>query len=309
MPNGKPVATQNHQGMLRLLICDRSNMAPLLSISKESFLLVENAFQLHPATIPSLFRHEGICFKHITYEAGSDRVDRVDFVVKAWQKVEVANYLLSLSHHIPTGVTTAFICGDGAMEVRNYDGEAQFDHILALIRSSPSLWTNPMFLPTVLLQNHWRRTEHLSRSLEAKVISLEGMMGVSFAGGTALMQAANDWPMNIDVRTATVGLHTTMTQTIFAGRVCGWSSRFAAFLLKTNKELQRIDHGGRSVMVENTSRQLLETIGYVDDAIDGTTHYVQAMKERVHAQANVVRIHARKWGETRKIGIGEGKRG
>ena len=304
MPKGNSVTPQNYQGMLRLLICDRSNMAPIVSISKESFLLVEDAFHLNPATIPSLFRHEGICFKHINYEADSDRAERVDFVVKAWQKVEVANYLLSLSHHLPTGVTTAFICGDGAMEARSYDREAIFDHILALIRSSPSLWTNPMFLPTVLLQNHWRRTEHLSRSLEAEVIRMEGMMGVSCAGGTAQMQAATDWPMNIDVRAATIGVHTAITQTIFVGRLCGWSCKFAAFLLKTNRELRRIDRGGASALTEKTSRQLLETIGYVDDAIDNTAQYVQGMKERVHAQANVVRIQARERGREKERNLG-----
>ena len=281
------------QGYLRLLICDRFNKSAVLSISKESFLLVEDAFNLHPATIPSLFRHGGVFFKQISYDSRQDEPERVNIVVKACQKVEVANYLLSFSHHLPTGVTTAFICGDGAMEPRDFDQEPQFDHILTLIRSSVSLWTHPMFLPTVLLQNHWRRTENRSNSLGDAVPELEGNMGVSSAATTAHIEAAADWPMNIDVRRMTILLHTTMRHIISMEGVCAWSCKFAAFLLETNKELQRIYPRSRSALMERASRQLLETLSYVDDASNKHQRYLQVMKERVHAQVSVVCMYFR----------------
>lgn len=266
-------------------------MSAALSISEESFLLLENAFHLHPATLPSLFRHRGICFRQISYDAGQKEPERVNIIIKACQKVEVANYLLSLSHHLPTGVTTAFICGDGAMNPRDFDQEPQFDHILALMRSSASLWTHPMFLPTVLLHNHWRRLENWSNSLEDDVIGLETAMGVSFAGATAHMQAAADWPLNIDVRGMAVLIHTTMTQTIYVGEVCGWGRQFAAFLLETDKEFQRVLPRSWSSPMLSASRQLLETLSYVDDASNNNKQFVKSMEVRVQAQVSVVCTH------------------
>lgn len=291
-----PVPSHNSgdlQGVIRILICDRSNMYPAVGISEKSFLRVEEAFHLLPATIPSLFQHEGLWFKHISYNSDSGEVERVDFVIKAVQKVEVANYLLSLSHHVPTGVTTAFICGDGVMTPRYFDYESQFDHIISLIGSSPPLWVHPMFLPTVILQNHWRRTAHRSQSLEDDVVRLEQIMGVSFAGRTANMRVAADWPANIDVRAATVELHTTMTQVIFVSRVCEWDCGFATFLLKTSKELQHVFPEARSIITERASRELLDLVNYVENAGNGTRKFVEAMKERIQAQANVVLDHSR----------------
>jgi hypothetical protein len=70
-------------------------------------------FNLPAATLQAAFQNEGVCSRRFVYFPGTRKVKRIETLIKAAQKVDIANCLLSLSHEVSTGSTTAFILGDG----------------------------------------------------------------------------------------------------------------------------------------------------------------------------------------------------
>jgi hypothetical protein len=71
------------EGGIRLLMCERPSMTAGMSISRESFELIESAFHLCPATLPSFFITPGVCSRHTTLDPQTGTVSRLALVVKA----------------------------------------------------------------------------------------------------------------------------------------------------------------------------------------------------------------------------------
>jgi hypothetical protein len=65
---------KNILGGLRIIRCSRLSWLGC-SLSKHSFLEIEDAFQLTPDTLPSLFAQNGTCSRRLIYDG--DRIARV----------------------------------------------------------------------------------------------------------------------------------------------------------------------------------------------------------------------------------------
>lgn len=231
------------QGGIRLLLCDRPNMTPGMTISRMSFELIESAVKLPTATLPSFALVSGVCSERVIHDPKTGAITRLSVVVKANQKVEVANYLLSLTHDFITGWTTAFICGDGVIKLRECDRiyGSQLLQIIGLVKSSTRLSTHPLFLPTALLHVYHQRTEKRTCTLDYQLIELENELGVTFAGGAgwSVDEPQDNWPEYIDVKNTTIGLHSTTPQILFMQRACDWARRYADFVLKLEEKISK----------------------------------------------------------------------
>ena len=278
------------QGGIRLLICDRPNMHPGMTISRRSFETIESAFRLPASTLPSFFLNTGACSKYTTYDPVTSVMSQLSLVVKATQKVEIANYLLSMSHDFTTGWTTAFICGDGAIKPRNCDVTYgnQLPQIVTMITSSTGLWSHPTFLPTLLLGNYCQRIEIRTRTLEKALLKLETGLGVTIAGGAGIGAIPQEnWPENINVKETTIGLHSTMAKIIFMLRTCDWARRYSSFLKELDDDLTK----DQSLKLDKgAGNELRERIIFVTSSLDGMRDFFSALQERAQTQINVVSI-------------------
>lgn len=267
-------------------------------MSPASFQLIEDGFKLPAATLQAAFQNEGVCSRRFVYFPGTREVNRIEILVKAAQKVDIANYLLSLSYEVSTGSTTAFILGDGITtppDGRPYEarrpgatlgsfGESQSKQIRALIGAAVGFWRHPMLLPVILIQSHFFRMEAFSSFLGDAVLELEHAIGVAFPKKSAPVQ---DHSREYLFETTTK-MHATMVQILFATRVCHWETGYAAFLLKTHDEVVNLLDLERPQSMDEISAELREAIEYSTSSITNHGDFVRTLKDRVQSQLEVV---------------------
>ena len=210
-----------------------------MTMSKHAFQAIEGAFGLHPATLPSFLYHRGTMSYFTNREPGTGAVRRLQLVVKACQKVEVANYLLSLSFDVATGWTHAFICGYGVLRARQVDNEYgfQLDQLRDAITASPEAWCNPLFLPFILLHNYTQRIEVAADFIDMATIKLEFKLGATQFAKARLDMNREKWLRSIDPQEATIELHSMLPQANFLAGSCKWLLSYADFLLKIEDQL------------------------------------------------------------------------
>lgn len=254
-------------------------------MSYASFKRVEDVFDLSPATLPSLFKHAGVHYRSYKRHAHSNKVESLKMIIKATQKVEISDALLSFSHSFDTQWTTAILCGRGFVVRQNIDDSygLRLDHILALTRSFTEYWAHPLFLPAAMLQNLCHRTGISTGLLNEKLTDLESDIGVTFAGQARHGRSLENWPADIDIKSATIGLHSTGAQIVFVSYVCEWACDCTRFLLDLAKEIEVM-----SPALSRTSMELSEYLTYELCSISNTARFVRGYKERVQAQINVV---------------------
>ncbi|ERF74519.1 hypothetical protein EPUS_03957 [Endocarpon pusillum Z07020] len=261
---GAPGNGEKPSGGFRLLLCERPwQSPPALQMSYASFERVEEVFDLSPATLPSLFKYAGVHYRSYKRHAHSNKVESLKMIVKATQKVEISDALLSLSHTFDTQWTTAILCGRGFVVRQNIDDSygLRLDHILALTESFTEYWTHPLFLPAALLQNLCHRTGISTGLLNERLIDLENDIGVTFAGKAGHGRSLEKWPADIDIKSATIGLHST----------------------NLAKEIEVV-----SPALSRTSMELSEYLAYELCSMSNTARFVRGYKERVQAQINVL---------------------
>ena len=208
-------------------------------MSETAFKTINTAFSLHPMTLPSFFPHGGVYTSIAQQDSHSGEPTQLHIVVKAAQKVEIANYLLSLTYNVQTGWTNAIICGDGVVKFRSCDtvyGE-QLEQLINAVVLNPQLWTNPLLLPFVILDNNSYRTQRRVAQTEADLIEVERTLGVMNAGPVWQEAERSNWPRDIDTKEITIKLHSVAPQIVFMKGNCTWLRNYAAFLKGLNGQL------------------------------------------------------------------------
>lgn len=176
-------------------------MNPNSSIRRETFEIIESKFDLHPSTLPSFLTLSGVFSRYITLDSNTNVASKISIVVKAPQKVEIANYLLSMTYNFATGWTTGFLCGDGAVRPRSFDNVYgwQLEQIVALIKASAAWWDHPLLLPAALSRNHSIRLGFRIDTFGDRLTGLEDELGVTIAGGAGLKGPKKNWPACVDL--------------------------------------------------------------------------------------------------------------
>ena len=217
-------------------------------------------------------------------------------VIKVPQKVQIANYLLSLSHNLSTGWTTALIHGDGVMGLAS-DGQEDkastiSEQIHTLISATANLWAHPLLLPTILLKNYKERAEVFARTLDDLVVGLENSIGVTFAGRLRRKLATapqnSKLPSRSDMRQLNMGTHTVLTDLIFLSRVVSFNLDGAEYLLKASDEISCQTTPQRCASLVPASRELRETAKYMEFSSKSLQGFCTNLKERVLSQIQVL---------------------
>ncbi|MCJ1334218.1 hypothetical protein MMC10_010925 [Thelotrema lepadinum] len=262
-------------------------MTPGMAMSRSAFETVEHAFGLHSATITALFRQRGVHSSFVEKKPGSDEVRRLRIVVKATQKLDIGNYLLSLSYDVSTGWINALICGYGMLHEREEDKffGFQLKQLTDAIISSPMLWSNPLFLPYVAFQIYLQRIEVCSDLRDIDMIELEEKLGVTRAGGARVKARRGEWLEAIDNKEATVGLHSVLIKVGFMSICCKWLKAYAQFLLDLEKQMDadRAFENHAPILFE-----LQESIAFLSCVITGEENHFSNLRDRANSQVNLL---------------------
>ncbi|CAF9936666.1 hypothetical protein IMSHALPRED_010847 [Imshaugia aleurites] len=216
-------------------------------------------------------------------------------VIKVAQKVQIANYVLSMSHHLCTGWTTALIHGNRVALTSDRQEETVpsiSKQIRALIVATPTLWAHPLLLPNILLKNYMNRAEVFAWTLDDQVVGLEDSIGVTFSG--RLRRDVSTAPQNIelpnrsDMRKLTMRTHTVLTEIIFFSRVVTFNRDCAAYLLKTGDEMSHRIPPQRRASLFHASRELQGTAKYMEFSSTSMQGLASNLKERVLSQIQVL---------------------
>ena len=217
-------------------------------------------------------------------------------VIKVPQKVQIANYLLSLSHNLSTGWTTALIHGDGVMGLASDSQEDKVstisEQIQTLISTTNSLWAHPLLLPTILLKNYKERAEAFTWVLDDLVVGLENSIGVTFAGRLRRKLATAPQnpklPSRSDMRQLTMGTHTVLTDLIFLSRVVTFNRDSAAYLLRISDGISSHLTPQRCASLSHASYELRDTAKYMECSSNSLQGFCANLKERVLSQIQVL---------------------
>jgi hypothetical protein len=280
-----PDGQTRHKICLRLVMCDRNNMIPQATISRDAYEGVEAAFDLHAATLPAFHDNGGRFSMH--YSRGSDgKLQKIYIVVKVVQKVEIANCLLSLTYDVASKEINAFLCGDGIVVPRGCDqevGQQGVQWLDAIRDAGPDMWTNPLTLPTILLQVCAMRTLVRTTTYEHWLVDIENHLGVTFAGMAGNRGDRPLWPMDIKVKWATRQLHSLQPQMLFMLTVSSWQKRYAEWLSKTLESL------GSDIGSELRGLLILgSTIEDTHSSVVGLVEFFESLRGRAQSQIDLL---------------------
>lgn len=215
-------------------------------------------------------------------------------MVKVPQKIQIANYVLSLSHNLSTGWTTAFIHGDHVLAASHSEADKSStisEQIRALIAATPTLWAHPLLLPTILLKNYKNRAEVFTRMLDDQVVNLEHSIGVTFAGRLGRDMSPmpqRKVPSRDAMRELTMGTHTVLTELIILSRVVAFNCHAAAYLLKTSDKITSRLPPQQRISLLHPSRELQETVQHLEFSSTSLQGFSSNLKERVSSQIQVL---------------------
>lgn len=209
---------------------------------------------------------------------------------------QLGNYALALSHSFETGNTVAFLHGWGVLtEYNHVTGKRMVSHakrIQDLIKSTISLWTHPLLLPVILLEEHlFRANQFKSSHLSLNTTDLEFRLGVTQSG--RLTGSRNSFGLvelrelmgNDEARIGiTTLLSTTMTDTIaFIGNM-KWDHRYYKFLHNVCSQVQEL----QVPRLKASGRELKASIDFLECTTASTTDHAESIKERLDLQLTVV---------------------
>ncbi|KAB8237140.1 uncharacterized protein BDW43DRAFT_307421 [Aspergillus alliaceus] len=261
-----PPSVGHSNGGVRLLICDYTSFPhPLLGMSFENYCLVESTLGLHPATLPALQVHAGTFSGHFK---SSQEKDKISIVLKAPQKYEIANYMLSLTHDPTSRWTTALLAGEAIIEPPHLFGEYPSDIpirfrapagvIRASLMQSPEAWNNPLTLPCILVTDHLKRLQNYSTgSLTQEVMIIEEQLGVTrvgrrnqmprFDGQAGRKSQPGDTdglnfgiPERYQAKFLTIAINTRLTSILFTRRSPKWNYEASEFLMRLISEFSEV---------------------------------------------------------------------
>ncbi|GAB1200363.1 hypothetical protein APSETT444_009733 [Aspergillus pseudonomiae] len=231
-------------------------------------------------------------------------------ILKAPQKYEIANYMLSLTHDTSSQWTTALLAGEDIIDLfpsmEDYRSERPFRFqvpgrtIRTSLAESPELWNNPLTLPCILITDHLKRVQQFcTGSLTQQVMVIEEHLGVTMVGrrnqprfrvptNRTLSKDADMLNLGIPVDRSqthflTVSINSKLTSILFTRRSPKWNYEASQFLLNIMNEASGEWHGQHSRY--NQINELIEHNIYLAKSIE---EHVLCLQARMELQLDVV---------------------
>lgn len=278
---------------IRMIICDHNPGNLLrLTVSKESFDRISDAFNLHPSTISTFELHSGTFARFIQYDkSDTSTVKSISLILNAPRNWEVAIYGLSLYHDVTTRTTFVFLTGE---EVCQKWDNSEITGIHSFLEDHADHWGNPLLLPIALIHDHWTRVRPLVNRLTYTMQMIEADLGVAKVGRPEDLgnekQVAED---SIDpltsqlprakVRDLTVQINTQYTKVLFCKRSPEWHTSACRFLLDLQVELAPFIEVSRGY-----SRPLREILEHNLNMSQSLESHMNVLQQRVDVQLNIL---------------------
>ncbi|KAE8381934.1 hypothetical protein BDV26DRAFT_254563 [Aspergillus bertholletiae] len=305
-----PLSEQPNGG-IRLLICSYTLFERAsLGMYREQYGLVESAFGLHPATLSALEVNGGMFsrYSRSTAQLG----DKISIILKAPQKYEIANYMLSLTHDATSQWTTALLAGEDIIDpfpqLEDYRSDLPFRSqapgrtIRTSLVQSPEMWNNPLTLPCILVTDHLKRLQqYCTGPLTQQVMVIEEHLGVTTVGRrnqvprfraptNRKLQSKEPDVLNLGIPVdrsqthfLTVSINSKLTSILFMRRSPKWNYEASHFLLNTLNETFGEMSGQRPHY--NQIWELIEHNVYLAKSIED---HVLCLQARMELQLNVL---------------------
>ncbi|QMW34944.1 hypothetical protein F9C07_2280560 [Aspergillus flavus] len=305
-----PLSEQPNGG-IRLLICNYTLFERVsLGMSREDYKLVEAGLALHPATLSALEVNGGM-FSRYSWYAGQQG-HRRSIILKAPQKYEIANYMLSLTHDPASQWTTALLAGEDIIDLfpsmedhrseLSFRSQAPGRTIRAGLAQSPEMWNNPLTLPCILVTDHLKRLQqYCTGSLTQQVMVIEEHLGVTtvgrrnqvprFRGSTNRRLHSKDAdvlnlgiPVNrSQTHFLTVSINSKLTSILFTKLSPKWNHEASRFLLNIVNESSGEWRGQN--LHDNQIRELIEHNVCLAKSIED---HVLCLQARMELQLDVL---------------------
>ena len=276
------------RGGFRLVMCDRTVMQrKMITISRKAFEVIEGRFGLHGGTLPAFVDNGATFFmERSTDENG--RLLKLQIVVKAVQKKEISNCTLSLTYNVATRWTDAFICGGGTLFEKRDDAKygIQGDQLLGIITAcGPELWTNPLLLPTVMLEMCAMRSRKRAATVEWPLLDTEDRLGVPYIQQSTMDAGRPEWPMDVNVKETNIQLHKILPRLLMVSGALEWQSRYVKWILAIEAEL-RIDPALGEEARGFASVQSIAS--FTESSIGSMQTYFEVLKGRAQSQIDLL---------------------
>ncbi|OGM44744.1 hypothetical protein ABOM_007369 [Aspergillus bombycis] len=304
-----PLSEQPNGG-IRLLICNYTLFERAsLGMSREDYDLVEAMLALHPATLPALEVSGGMFSR---YSRSGQQGDQTSIILKAPQKYEIANYMLSLTHDTTSQWTTALLAGEDIIDlfplIQDYRSELPFRSqapgrtIRTSLAQSPKMWNNALTLPCILVTDHLKRLQqYCTGPLTQQVMVIEEHLGVTTVGRrnqvprfraptNRKLQSKDADILNLGIPVdrsqthfLTVSINSKLTSILFTRRSPKWNYEASQFLLNIMNESHTESRSQHSQY--NEIRELLEHNVYLAKSIED---HVLCLQARMELQLDVL---------------------
>lgn len=162
---------------------------------------------------------------------------------------------------------------------------SQMQQLIQSITSTPSMWSHPLFLPYLILQNYGQRLSLSQTTVSDSLVELENKLGVTHAGRSWLDVDRTIWPQDIDIREMTIALHSFLPHTIFLLVCCRWAQEYGQFLLDQE---QKLSAEGNFQQLRPDSPNVTEAIRFHQSVASGLESRFTLLKERAALQVNVL---------------------
>ncbi|KAL4733645.1 Alpha/Beta hydrolase protein [Aspergillus similis] len=293
------VGNGSHGG-IRLLVCDYHLFPkPCVGMSHEAFGLVESRFRLHPATLPALDVATGTFSRH--FDSGTHGGKRISIILKAPQKYEIGNYMLSLTYDMNSRWTTALLAGESIVDMTRtiFDTSSLYLAPLspcAVVReylmSSPTLWDHPLMLPCIVLSHHLRRLQsHCNRDLTPSVMGIEAQLGVTRVGRRNFetmprsLATLKDGPVaRAQSEHLTVTINTQLTRVGFTAHNPKWNYEASALLVRIMTEIAAF----RPALRSEANEEILGVLDHNITLAKSLEDNVLGLQKRLELQLNVL---------------------
>ncbi|KAL2846200.1 hypothetical protein BJY01DRAFT_175953 [Aspergillus pseudoustus] len=293
-----PPSVGRPDGGLPLLACDYTLFRKIsLGMSRDDFEVVESIFGLHPATLPALEVGSGSCSRHLDL---TQQRNILSIVLKAPQKYELGNFMLSLTHEIGSGWTAALLAGESIVDgFTHLEDVSLLPHVsyspCAIIRaclaSSTALWNKPLTLPSILLNDHLKRLQQFSSGdLTRRVTYIEEQLGVTKVGRrnskTLMYQPGANVGKHLERSQAewlTTQINTQLTRLMFTARAPKWNYEAATLLVDTENELIR-----NQTETLGLGNEIIQMLDHNISLAKSMEDHVLGLQKRLELQLNVL---------------------
>jgi hypothetical protein len=217
------------------------------------------------------------------------------FVIRAFQKYQVANYGLAVSFDFRTGFSTGILHGTGVV-----NSELDFflwhktpsAELFDAIEASAVMSAEPLYLPVILLQHHLYRTKvFCTVHMENDYNRIQAQLGTTRAGRLHTLGEYQDPVGNKTINEARVGLRnltgelsTFMTESIWFCQISDWHVEYINFLSDAFEHVSK--KPGRPQ--EDEQRNIRDAIEYLRTSVQGLKRCTGGAKERAAVDFTVV---------------------